>query len=118
MNGSGSSFSDRFGYQAPEAEITIREDAPTPVRDGILMAGYGANLSPGVIRDILCRVLLQRPDQDNWSASNTFARAGTCPGRQPLGWISFKVDGSTSGREHSVTRSMSVDKAISAITTA
>ncbi len=70
MNGSGSSFSDRFGYQAPEAEITIREDAPTPVRDGILMAGYGADLSPGVIRDILCRVLLQRPDQNNWSASN------------------------------------------------
>ncbi|MEG8048991.1 hypothetical protein QP178_03480 [Sphingomonas aurantiaca] len=44
MNGSGSSFSDRFRYQAPEAEITIREDAPTSVRDGILMAGYGADL--------------------------------------------------------------------------
>lgn len=70
MNGSGSSFSDRFGYQAPEAEITIREDAPTSVRDGILMAGYGVDLSPGVMRDILCQVRLLRPDQNNWSASN------------------------------------------------
>lgn len=70
MNGSDSSFSDRFGYQAPEAEITIREDAPTSVRDGILMAGYGADLGLGVMRDILCQVLLRRPDQDNWSASN------------------------------------------------
>ncbi|MBP2515371.1 hypothetical protein [Sphingomonas sp. PvP018] len=70
MNNSGSSFSDRFGYQAPEAEITIREDAPTAVRDGILMTGYGAELGPGVMRDILCQVLLRRPNQNNWSASN------------------------------------------------
>lgn len=70
MNGPGSSFSDRFGYQAAEAEITIREDAPTPVRDGILMAGYAADLGPGTMRDILCQVLLQRPDQNNWSPGN------------------------------------------------
>lgn len=70
MNGPGSSFSDRFGYQAPEAEISIREDAPTPVRDGILMAGYAAGLGPGAMRDILCQVLLQRPDQNSWSPSN------------------------------------------------
>lgn len=70
MNGPCSSFSDRFGYQAPEAEITIREDAPTAVRDGILMAGYAADLSPGTMRDILCQVLLQRPDPNNWSPSN------------------------------------------------
>lgn len=70
MNGPGSPFSDRFGYQAAEAEITIREDAPTPVRDGILMAGYAADLGPGTMRDILCQVLLQRPDQNNWSPGN------------------------------------------------
>lgn len=70
MNGPGSPFSDRFGYQAAEAEITIREGAPTPVRDGILMAGYAADLGPGTMRDILCQVLLQRPDQNNWSPGN------------------------------------------------
>lgn len=70
MNGAGSSFSDRFGYHAPEAEITIREDAPTPVRDGILMAGYAADLSPDTMRDVLCQVLLLRPDQNNWSRPN------------------------------------------------
>lgn len=70
MNGPGSSFPDRFGYQAPEAEITIREGAPTPVRDGILMAGYAAGLVPDTMRAILCQVLLLRPDQNNWSASN------------------------------------------------
>lgn len=70
MIGPNSSFSDRFGYQAADAEITIREDAPTPVRDGILMAGYAADLGPGTLRDILCQVLLQRPDQNNWSPGN------------------------------------------------
>lgn len=70
MNGPDSSFSDRFGYCAPEVDITVREDAPTPVRDGILMAGYGADLGPGTMRDILCQVLLQRPDKNNWSSSN------------------------------------------------
>lgn len=70
MKAPGSPFSDRFGYLAPEVEITIREDAPTPVRDGILMAGYGADIGPGTMRDILCQVLLQRPDPNNWSTSN------------------------------------------------
>lgn len=70
MNGPGSPFSDRFGFHAPEAEITIREDAPTSVRDGIIMAGYAADLGPGTMRDLLCQVLLLRPDQNNWSASN------------------------------------------------
>ncbi|MEQ8746325.1 hypothetical protein [Pyruvatibacter sp.] len=70
MENSGSTFSGRFGYHAPAVEITIREDAPTSVRDGILMLGYGADLGPGEMRDILCRVLLTRPDQNNWSATN------------------------------------------------
>jgi hypothetical protein len=70
MNGSGSSFSDRFGYHGPEVEITIREDAPEAVRDGILMLGYGADLGPGGMRDILCTVLLTRPDANNWSPGN------------------------------------------------
>jgi hypothetical protein len=70
MNSPGSAFSDRFGYHAPEAEITIREDAPTAVRDGIVMAGYGADLTPKTMRSLLCQVLLLRPDQNSWSDSN------------------------------------------------
>ncbi|WP_151718678.1 AbiJ-NTD4 domain-containing protein [Gemmobacter serpentinus] len=70
MNTPESSFSDRFGYRAPESEITVREDAPPPIRDGIMMAGYGADLGPNRMRDILCQVLLRRPDPSNWSDSN------------------------------------------------
>jgi hypothetical protein len=32
-------FSDRFGFRPPDAEITIREDAPDVVRVGVLMLG-------------------------------------------------------------------------------
>ena len=64
-------FSDRFGYQAPEVDIIVREDAPTAVRDGILMLGYGGNLDPSSMRDLLCQVLLTRPDLNNWSPENT-----------------------------------------------
>ena len=70
MNRSGSPFSDRFGYHAPAAEITVREDAPTAVRDGILMLGYAANIACGPMRELLCQILLTRPDPGNWGASN------------------------------------------------
>lgn len=70
MNDASSSFSDRFGYHGPDADITIREDCPTPVRDGILMLGYGAGLGPGGMRELLCTVLLKRPDAGNWSPGN------------------------------------------------
>lgn len=64
------SFSDRFGFHAPDAEIVVREDAPDVVRDAVLMLGYAAGLGPGSMRDIMCEVLLRRPDLNNWSAGN------------------------------------------------
>ena len=70
MDNADSPFSERFGYHKPEVEISIREDAPTAVRDGILMLGYAADLGPGTMRDLLCQVLLTRPDSNNWSPSN------------------------------------------------
>lgn len=70
MDNSDSPFSDRFGYCEPEVEISVREDAPTFVRDGILMLGYAAGLNASQMRDILCKLLLTRPDPNNWSASN------------------------------------------------
>lgn len=70
MDNSNSPFSDRFGYHELEVEISIREDAPTVIRDGILMLGYAAGLTPETMRDLLCQVLLTRPDPNNWSPSN------------------------------------------------
>lgn len=70
MDNTDPSFSNRFGYHGPEIEISVREDAPTVVRDGILMLGYAAGLSSDAMRDLLCQVLLVRPDPNNWSPSN------------------------------------------------
>jgi hypothetical protein len=65
------SFSDRHGYQAEEAEITIREDAPPDVRAGIITLGYAAGLTPNGMRRAVCDVLLKRPDiEHNWGQSN------------------------------------------------
>ncbi len=70
MNDPNSPFSARFGFRAPDAEITIREDAPEGVRDAITMLGYACGLGPSAMRDVVCEVLLKRPDPNNWSAGN------------------------------------------------
>ena len=70
MDDADTSFSDRFGYHEPEVEISVREDAPTVVRDGVLMLGYAAGFTPEAMRNLLCQVLLTRPDPNNWSPSN------------------------------------------------
>lgn len=64
---SDSTFSNRFGFRAPDAEITVREDAPPEIRDAILMLGYASGYSPKGMRDIVCAVMLRRPDHNNWS---------------------------------------------------
>lgn len=69
MTESGS-FSERYGFRGAEAEITIREDAPEEVRDAVLMLGYAAGIGPGGMRDVVCEVLLKRPDPGNWSPGN------------------------------------------------
>ncbi len=69
MHGS-ESFSERFGFKAPDAEITIREAAPEPVRDAIIMLAYAADLRPKAVRDLVCEVLLKRQDPNNWSDAN------------------------------------------------
>jgi hypothetical protein len=70
MSDPRSSFSERFGYRAPDAEITICEDAPEEVRAGVIMLGYATGMGPGSIRDAVCEVLLKRPDPNNWSPGN------------------------------------------------
>jgi len=63
------SFSKRFGHgQEEETEITIRDDAPSHIRDGILsIAESDMDLSPSFIRGVLCKVLRKVPDSSNWS---------------------------------------------------
>ena len=60
-------FSFRNRFQAPEAEITVREDAPDVVRDAVTMLGYRFGYSPKGLRSLVCEVLLTRPDANNWS---------------------------------------------------
>jgi len=66
----GSSFSERHGFQGPEIEIRVREDAPEEIRAGVIMLGYAAGLGPSGMRDLVCEVLLRRPDPNNWSPGN------------------------------------------------
>jgi hypothetical protein len=67
----GSSFSERHGYRQPDAEITIREDAPDAIRIGLIQLAHAAGLSGKVLREAICAVLLKRPDYaHNWGVEN------------------------------------------------
>lgn len=61
------SFSKRFGYRRPMAEITIREAAPEELRMAIIQIACDLGLKPSQIRETLCKVLLKAPDRNNWS---------------------------------------------------
>lgn len=61
-------FSQRFGFRGQEAEITIREDAPTVVREGLVMLAQSVGLSPHSARAEACGVLLKSPNPLNWTA--------------------------------------------------
>ncbi len=60
-------FSDRYGYGLPDAEIYIREDAPEMLRGAILMIVKALGMTPTTMRDVICQVLLVAPDRSNWS---------------------------------------------------
>ena len=60
-------FSDRQGYRPPAAQITVREDAPSELRDAIPLIAQDAGMEPSDMRQVICKVLLERPDPDNWS---------------------------------------------------
>lgn len=61
-------FSDRFGYQPDDVEITVRLDAPDELRDVIVDIAYESGLTPHTLRPIVCRLLRKREDTNNWSA--------------------------------------------------
>jgi hypothetical protein len=60
-------FSKRHGFGPKDAEITVREDAPSDLRYGVAEIARTAGMGPKQIRIIVCRVLLVAPDQNNWS---------------------------------------------------
>ena len=71
-------FSDRHGYQAPDAEITVREDAPENLRYAIPRIADNAGMDFKHIREIVCDVLVTRPDRENnWSRQNVFDEIDT-----------------------------------------
>lgn len=63
-----SSFSARHGYASPEADITVREDAPEVVRAAVLALASG--MSVDALRATVCEVLLKVPNRNNWSPPN------------------------------------------------
>ncbi len=60
------SFSRRHQYSEPK-EITVREDAPEPLRVTVLETMIELGWAPSDLRDVVCRVLRVRPDPGNWS---------------------------------------------------
>lgn len=60
-------FSDRHGYRPDAVPITIRDDAPDNLRGAIPWIAEGAGISPRIMREVTCKVLLVQPDSMNWS---------------------------------------------------
>ena len=60
-------FSERHGYQGADAEITVREDAPDGLRFAVLAIAKDAGMRPKAMREVVCQVLREPPDPDNWS---------------------------------------------------
>lgn len=61
------SFSTRHGYQGQPKPITVRNDAPAKLRGAILVIARDAGFSPGQMRRVICNVLRELEDRNNWS---------------------------------------------------
>jgi len=62
-----STFSQRHGFEQPDAPITIRSEAPDWLRSFVVRLAYDAGLGPSALREMLCELLLESPDPSNWS---------------------------------------------------
>lgn len=62
-----STFSQRHGFEQPDAPITIRSEAPVWLRSFVVRLAYDAGLGPSTLREMLCELLLESPDPSNWS---------------------------------------------------
>ena len=59
-------FSGRHGL-VPDAEISVRNDAPPALRSLVVDAAYEAGLRPSNLREFVCACLLEPPNPGNWS---------------------------------------------------
>lgn len=64
-------FSERNDYRPPAARITVREDAPSELRDAIPMLAEAVGMQPSTISRVVCQVLLKPPTK-NWSREYIF----------------------------------------------
>src|SRR5438132_12182745 len=60
-------FSKRHGYNPPDAEITVRQDAPEDLRSAVVDIAYECGFKPSDLRPVVCRVLRVAANRDNWS---------------------------------------------------
>lgn len=61
-----STFSERHGFAASDAEIVTRE-APPELRSAVVELAYEAGLLPSKVRQIACATVFIQPDLNNWS---------------------------------------------------
>ena len=62
-----STFSQRHGFEQPDAPITIRSEAPDWLRSFVVRLAYDSGFGPSALREMLCELLLESPDPSNWS---------------------------------------------------
>ena len=62
-----STFSQRHGFEQPDAPISIHGEALDWLRSAVIRLAYDAGLSPSSLREMLCELLLESPDSSNWS---------------------------------------------------
>lgn len=60
-------FSTRQGLSRPDGEITIRQDAPSDMRETLVSVAHRCGFKPSTLRDVLCGILYRAPDRGNWS---------------------------------------------------
>jgi hypothetical protein len=60
-------FSERHGFEPPQAEITVTRDAPYDLRGIVVDIAYEAGFGPHRLRSIVCQLLRVREDPSNWS---------------------------------------------------
>jgi hypothetical protein len=65
-----STFSQRRGFAPSDAPITIRDEAPGWMRDYVVTIAQEVHIGVSDLREMLCALLLESPDSNNWSARN------------------------------------------------
>ena len=62
-------FSDRYGYrESSEPEITVREDAPEAIREGLIVVAQETGMATGGLLRIACKALRKiRKSDDNFN---------------------------------------------------